>query len=141
MKQAGFFWHVHPNILIDWCFRHQHEEIVENIRRWAVYKLSPIDIETWLRLFRPVKGNLPEELVRAAQALNEGWEVCGRILDEKQQADNPGEDYKKASIIYSDAWRVYRGVLEKNKEAIERLHRDECLSCSWEGHTIFPEAA
>ena len=123
-EQRGFFWHVHHDILLEWCFNYQ--ERVDFIRR----NKETTEQETRLRLFQPVKGVLPQEVIEAGRAYDEAW----RAYIEAEKA------YIEAGRAYDEAWQACDEALRKNREAIEALHSEECLNCPWNGRTIFPAA-
>ena len=113
--QKGFFWHVHHEVLIEWCYNYnERASFIRTDKREN-------EQETRLRLFKPVKGTLPREVVEAGQALDKAWRAYGEAL---QALDK--------------AWRAYGEALRKNMPAIEALHKKECHNCPWDGKTIFP---
>ena len=151
-NRQGFFWHVHHEILIEWC--HNYNERAEYIRT----RKSSNEQETRLRLFQPVKGKLPEEVVEAGRACGEARQAhnkANRAYDEAYRVYNKTwlfrgkarRAYDKAYRVYDEAERVYykaeqacNKALIKNKSKIEALHAEEYPNCPWDGHTIFPNA-
>ena len=136
--QTGFFWHVHHEVLIEWCYDYDgRASFIRSEKREN-------EQETRLRLFKPVKGILPQEVVEAGQALDEARQTyralqvlnkeAGQVLNEAWRA------YNEAWQVYYRAGRVYDAALRKNMSAIEALHREECHNCPWNGKTIFPKA-
>ena len=74
--KKGFFWHVHHEVLVEWCF--DYDERDRYIRSY-----KPLtEQKTRLRLFRPVRGKLPKEVIKARQALNETWQAINKALKE-----------------------------------------------------------
>ena len=70
MKKKGFFWHVHHDELVEYCYDYQ--ERVDFIK-----DNKPADeVEARLALFKPVKGNLPVEFDKAWEAYYKAWEAC-----------------------------------------------------------------
>lgn len=112
----GFFWHGHHDVLIEWC--HNFNERAKFIRNTK----PASEQEVRLRLFRPVKGTLPQEVVEAQQAYNKAWQDLNRA---HQDLDRAQRDLDK--------------VLNRNKAEIILLHEKECPNCPWNGQTIFPE--
>ena len=124
-NKQGFFWHVHHGILIEWC--HGYDERAEYI----CTEKSPYEQETRLRLFQPVKGNLPEEVIEAWRAYYE----AGQAPNEAGRAPN-----EASWQAYNEAGQAYREAVDKNMPAIKALHAEECPNCPWDGYTIFPKA-
>ena len=113
--QTGFFWHVHHEVLIEWCYSYNERASYISEQKREDQK------ETRLRLFKPVKGKLPQEVVEAGQAYvkaGQAYDEAGRVLDK--------------------AWHAYDEARRKNMPAIEALHKEECHNCPWNGNTIFP---
>ena len=141
--KQGPYWHVHHDILIEWCYNYDERAIF--IKKYK----STFEIETRLRLFKPVKGKLPDEVVQAMQAYDQAWQAYNQAeqaYDQARQACNQakqacnqaGQAYYQAEQAYDQAKQAYNRALSNNKEAIEALHKEECLNCPWNGHTIFP---
>jgi len=136
--QTGFFWHVHHDRLLEWCYSYNERASYISEQKREDQK------ETRLRLFKPVRGTLPQEVVEAGQAYveagqisNKAWRVyykTGQFRDKEWRA------YVKAEQAHSRAWRALDEALRKNMPAIEALHRKECHNCPWDGKTIFPKA-
>ena len=158
-NKQGFFWHVHHEKLMEWC--HSYDERAEYIRT----EKSSDEQETRLRLFQPVKGNLPEEVIKAGRARDKAsraYDEAYRANDEAYRArDEARRTYDKAWLTYykarrayneadrayDEAWQVrnearqaYDEAVSRNMSAIEALHAEECPNCPWNGHTIFPNA-
>jgi len=130
-NRQGFFWHVHHGILIEWC--HSYDERAEYIRTGK----SPDEQETRLRLFQPVKGSLPEEVIEARRALNEAWRVYNKA---RRAFFGTSRVDSEAYEAYVKATRAFNEAVSKNMSKIEALHAEECPNCPWNGHTIFPKA-
>jgi len=114
-NKQGFFWHIHDRVLIEWCL--SYDESIEGIRVEPLYEQ-----ETRLRLFQPVKGSLPEEVIKAGQVYNEAWQThveALRALDEARQARN------EARQALDKAWLFRRKVRRAYDEA--RRACDETL--------------
>ncbi|MFH1451013.1 MAG: hypothetical protein ABIF89_00160 [bacterium] len=127
IKNQGFYWHVHHRILIEWCY-----DYVERTKYIRTEKAKD-QRETRLRLFQPVKGDLPQEVIKARQALNEARRVYNKQVQSLYEARQAYYEKERASQAYYKA-------LKKNMPAIEALHKKECPNCPWDGHTIFPNA-
>src|SRR3990167_3482925 len=110
-------WHVHHDRLL--------EPLTEPIGNRIAYikaNKSKHEVETRLRLLKPVKGRLPWEVGKAWEAYGKAWEAYG-----------------KAGEAYGKAWEAYGKAVLDHKDEIEALHREECPNCPWDGETIFPE--
>lgn len=107
-----FAWHVHHDKLME-----PLTEPIE-VRQEYIRKHKPrAEVETRLRLLRPVHGHLPEAFVKM------------------------GEAYVKAFMAYAKVWEAFDKAYADALPAIEALHRKEFPNCPWNGHTIvFPEA-
>jgi len=162
--QTGFFWHVHHDRLLEWCYSYNERASYISEQKREDQK------ETRLRLFKPVKGKLPQEVVEAGRVLDKAWHAydeagrasdkawhaynrAGRASDEVWQAYNRARRayveagqvrveadraYNKAQQVYNKAWHAYDEARRKNMPAIEALHKEECHNCPWDGKTIFP---
>jgi len=145
-NRQGFFWHVHHEILIEWC--HSYDERAEYIRT----KKSSDEQETRLRLSQPVKGNLPKKVIEARRAYDEAQQALDkatrqaynetlRAFKEARQAYyKAARTCDEAYRAYIEAGQAYDEAISRNMSAIEALHAEECPNCPWNGHTIFPNA-
>ena len=157
--QTGFFWHVHHRVLLEWCYDYDGRASFISEQKREDQK------ETRLRLFKPVKGKLPQEVVEAGRVLDKAWHAydeAGRASDKAWHAYNRAgrasdkawqayyetqqayyetqQAYNEASQAYNRARQALDEALHKNMSAIEALHREECHDCPWNGKTIFPNA-
>jgi len=157
--QTGFFWHVHHDRLLEWCYSYNERASYISEQKREDQK------ETRLRLFKPVKGKLPQEVVEAGRVLDKAWHAydeAGRASDKAWHAYNRAgrasdkawqayyetqqayyetqQAYNEASQAYNRARQALDEALHKNMSAIEALHREECHDCPWNGKTIFPKA-
>ena len=108
-----FCWHLHHKVLLE-PLTGSLEERIAYIQKWKPLE----EIETRLRLLRPVQGKLPTVLVKAGQTYKEAWQTrqaCG------------------------EAWQTYEEARQTCKSDIETLHAIECPGCPWNGKTIFPK--
>ena len=64
MKKQGFYWHCHHDLLIEYCYDYAERE--NYIRQCK----SVDEHELRLRLFQPVQGKLPEDVVQARDVYN-----------------------------------------------------------------------
>jgi len=144
--KTQFYWHVHHKVL---C-----EPLTEPIeKRIAFIRMAKPkgEIETRLRLMKPVRGQLPAGVDKAGAAYDKAsaasikfWDayIKARAAHDKARAaygkagaacDKAGVACDKAGVAYDKARAAY------DKE-IEALHAIECPNCPWDGETIFPEA-
>src|SRR3990167_7932611 len=122
--QTGFFLHVHHDVLLEWC--HNYDERVAYIRK----EKSKEEQGTRLRLFKPVKGTLPQEVNKARQKYYKAGQEYDKAWQEYdkagQELNKARQKYYKAGQEYDKAWQEYSKVLNDNKELIEALHKAEC---------------
>jgi len=119
-NKAGFYWHVHHNTLIEWCYDEQ--ERIDYIKK----RKPANERETRLKWMKPVKGKLPRVVVRA-------WKACCKARDTYWEA------YCKAGEPYHKAGETYDKAIRDHKDEIEALHAKEQPGCPWNGSTlIFP---
>lgn len=117
VRGEGFYWHVHHDGLASWCWGYE-----ERVR--AIEQKPANEIETRLRLFQPVKGKLPQELLETGAAYVEARAA-----------------YNKAWAAYDEARAAYvEALLVKHKPALKALHALECPGCPWNGEQLqFPK--
>ena len=115
---TGFYWHVHHDILMEWCASYSG-------RVAAIMAKPAAEINTRLRLFQPVTGELPEKCRMVAAAMTAAREIKGVDVS-----------YRK--------WQALAALFKAREECaslIVDLHRQQCPNCPWNGRTIFPAAA
>jgi hypothetical protein len=135
-EEPLFAWHVHHLILLEILFA------PIKVRRKYIEQYKPVEeVERRLRLLKPVQGDLPQELVEAAQEYRDAqkaadtayaarpWHTAGTAAGSKEQ---------KAVLRQSRAMDRYYGMQHKYADVIQALHEQECPGCPWDGHTIFP---
>ena len=134
MTKKGFYWHVHHDILLEWCY--DYGERVKFIKNYKPKN----EIKTRLKLLKPVKGKLPQELVEAGQKCDEAWL---KYKEAGQKYNEAGQKYEEAQQKYNEAWleyyearQKYNEALAKNKKKIEALHKKECGCKEWNGKRI-----
>ena len=117
----GMLWHQHHDpFLVEYGDLQERLDEIHRIKDKNEWPLRE-------RLIKPVKGDLPVELVEAAKRAYEAhwaWDEAGRACNEAGQACNEAE-------------RAYRILYKKHQAAIEALHAKECTDCPWDGKTIF----
>jgi len=140
-KQAGFYWHVHHDMLLEWCY--DLEERIDYIK-----KLKPADeVETRLKWMQPVEGKLPKAVIEAGKAYCKAREVYRKAGETYWEAcyaeEKVGEAYGKAREAYRKAWKPYckarepyHKALRDHKDEVEALHDKEHPDCPWDGKTL-----
>lgn len=136
MKQRGFFWHVHHETLLEWCYNYNRR--VECIRT----KKPKKEIYIRLHLFKPVKNTLPQEVIEAWQVFNKAQLSCDKMGQElnragealykmgralkKRQGRFP-KKYPKSIIrqikIASEAWQTYEITRQAYNETEQTLNK------------------
>ena len=110
------YWHIHHDKLLE--FSGNIDKRIEYIK----YGKPTEEIELRLRLLKPVKGKLPDAVIKV-------WAAY-----EKARAA-----YEKALAACDKAWAACDEAIQKYQSKIETLHTLECPGCPWDGETIFPE--
>ena len=159
-RKSGFYWHVHHDVLFEYCYN--YDERVNFIKANKPKKEIPVR----LNLMQPVKGKLPEEVVKtrkacgkaqeafdkaweaygkASEAYDKAWEAYGKARDAYVKASEAyykaREAYGKAREVYDKAWDAYEKALENNRDYLNKLHSKECPDCCWDGRKLDFEAA
>lgn len=139
-----FYWHVHHHVLCEPLIG-PIEQRVEFIKQ----NKPESEIETRLKLMKPVQGELPATLLRAGDAYSKGGvayrkaEVAYLKASEPfcvaPEAYNKGVAYAKVGKAYEKTRKAYDKALEACQDEIESLHKQECKDCPWDGETIFPK--
>ena len=146
--ETGLYWHVRHNMLLEFCTGYQ--ERVDYIRK----EKPAAEVETRLRLMRPVTGELPDSLTNAGVEVGKA-EVEFDVAYEK--LNDIRVDFGKATStvkawwshdgvdreLYASATRLkiardrFSEACEEHGDLIKAIHARECPSCPWNGHTIF----
>lgn len=138
---SDLYWHVHHDVLIEYCY--DAEERITYIES----SKPPEEVETRLRLMKPVQGMLGgyklldeghKLLAEGDKLLAEGgklWAEGGKLWDEGGKLWDEGDKLLAESNKLLAEWRASCTPGE-----IEALHALECPNCPWDGKTIFPEA-
>ena len=133
--KTKFAWHIYHNILV--------EPLTEPLKRRIKYirlHKPKEEIEMRLRLLKLVRGELPAEVIEAGEACLEAgkaWSEAEKAWYEAEKAWSEAEKaWYEAEKAWYEAGAAWFEVLEKNKEAIDKLHREECPDCPWDGNSI-----
>ena len=106
----GFYWHVHHDILLEWCYDYPGR--VDYITR----EKHPSEVPLRMRLFQPVKGLLPGALGQAQQTYDQAqWQAR------------------------TQAWQGFHQAQRAYHTEIQALHAQECPGCPWNGKTMFAD--
>ncbi len=125
MKKSGFYRHVHHDVLVEWCY--DYDARVDYIR-----KNKPAEeVELRLRLFQPVKGQLPQAYAEVQKARVEAEKVYDEACNARDEAEK----------VYDEAWEARDEAEKVYAIEITALHKGECPDCPWDGETIFPVKA
>ena len=112
--QKGFFWHVHHRVLLEWCYDYDGRASFISEQKREDQK------ETRLRLFKPVKGKLPQEVVEAWQAYIKAWQA----IDKAWQALNKARQaYYETQQAYNEAWHAYNRAGRASDEVWQAYNR------------------
>jgi hypothetical protein len=134
MKQTGLYWHVHHNILLEWCYN--YNERVEAIK----LRKPKNEIEPRLYFLKPVKSKLPQKLTKAWKAYGKAYEAHDKACEAYDKAreahDKARKAYDKAWKARYKAWKACYKVYEAHKKDIEKLHQKECPDCVWDGEKM-----
>jgi len=136
-------WHIHHDALVE-----PLTEPLENRIKFIKERKPAREIETRLRLMKPVRGKLPE-LAKARAELAKAYAEWVKADAEWVKADAEWVKARAelakayAELAKADAeWVKARAELAKAYAApsVLALHAKECPNCPWNGETIFPPA-
>ena len=121
----GLYWHCHHDVLLEYCY--DYDERVAFIKK----EKPKNERKTRLKLFKKVRGKLPDEISKAEAACGKAWAAFG-----KAEAA-----YGKAWAAFDKAWAALNKTIKKHSKEINELHDKECPNCPWDSNqqTIFPE--
>ncbi len=142
------FWHLHHDVI---C-----EPATEPIRSRIEYiktEKPKHELALRLKLLRPVRGKLPEEVVKACVACATASAACATasaacdpaafgLWDTACSAHDPSlAAFSRACAAHVTAILACNRAVEAHLPEIEALHEEECgqHGCPWDGKTIFPE--
>ena len=143
VMKTKFYWHIHHDILLE-----PLTEPLKNRIEYIKNNKSKNEIELRLKLLKPVKGKLPDEVIKAGEvyykvqetsdksweAYYKSWEASDKSWEASVKA---WEVYVKAREAYVKAREAYDKILKKYSKEINELHEKECPNCPWNGKTIF----
>jgi len=139
-KRKGFYWHVHHDELMEYCW--DYEGRVDFIRR----NKPSHEIEPRVGLMQPVRGKLPEALIKAAAAYYEAQAAYQKAETGRAKAwaayeapaawENARAAFDKAWAAWENARAAFEKALRAHMPEIEALHAQECPNCPWDGKYI-----
>ena len=124
-----YYWHIHHDQLWD-----RASEPIENRIAYIEALKPPHEIALRLRLLREITGPAIERLQIALQAYEA---VEGPAWQAYQDVQGPA--WQAYEAVQGPAWQAYKAV-EKMID-FERLHREQCPDCPWDGKSIFKNGA
>ena len=138
-----FYWHIHHDVLLE-----PLTQPLKNRIKFIKENKPKNEIELRLKLLKPVRGKLPDEVVKARKVYvkaQEAYYKAQEASDKVRKAhDKAWETYDKARKAYDKAWETYDKAredydktLKKYSKEINELHEKECPNCPWNGKTIF----
>ena len=144
MIKSGLAFHVHHNILIEFCYDYDERDKVikrdkprsERKLRLRLFQLIPLNrlpkkgLRAYLKAWENcIKAR--ETYYKTIEAYNKAWEALDKAGETYYKAI---EAYNKAREALDKAGEIY---LKVNKQALEKLHTELCPDCPWDGETIF----
>ena len=147
---TGWYWHLHHNDLLEWCYGYQ-----ERLDYIQEHKPSQ-ELALRLQLFQPVRGEVPAALDQAWRAFaqarqaydqarqgrDEAWQSCSQAelaRDEAmRESGQAWQTYEQSCRTFSLATKAVDQAWQEAQPEINALHSLECLNCPWDGETIFP---
>ena len=121
----SLYWHVHHDILLE-----PLTEPIEVRREYIRSKKPEHERELRLRLLKRIRGPLPDNIEMLAID-------CIRMWDAFVAACAKGWGTADAISAYDKAWLDHVKAIRDHRVEIEKLHRQECPECPWDGKTIF----
>ncbi len=120
--KEGFYWHVHHDFLVEWCYNYDERvEFISTFKRRS-------ERATRLRLMQPVKGEVPEEVIKVAPVYAKAYEAYA-------DAEEPMA-CRQAWHIWDKLGRVYDEALAAHAVVLEALHTQECGCSEWNGKRL-----
>ena len=133
------YWHIHHDVLVEYTTAPIEERI------WYIQEHKPPEeVAVRLRLLKPVVGELPNAFFAARKALDDAWlayaaEAKAYRAAVKANPYAPEWAYRAARKALDGAVQALADARLACADEIEKLHRNECPDCPWDGKTIFPK--
>jgi len=132
MKESGMFWHVHHDLLLEYC--HSYKERAEFIKRTK----SPHEIPIRIKWFLPVEGKLPKEVVDKAKAFNAAQLQHVRLVNSVQFPSHTTLiSIDNTERACNNTFLAYKFAIDKHKLELDTLHEKECPGCPWDGEYLY----
>ncbi len=126
MIKSGFAFHVHHDVLIEWCY-----DYIERVAKIEANKPKN-EQELRLHLFKLIPvDKLPPELVKAQ-------DVYDQDAYDRDAYDKARDVHNKARDARVKARDVYVKARDACMPDLIELHKELCPDCSWDGKSIFP---
>jgi len=130
--KTKYYFHIHHEVLVEAL-----TEPLENRIKYIKENKPEDEIELRLRLIKPVKGKLPSEFIKAAQACDkaaqardkaaQAWVKAAQAWVKAAQArDKAYQAWVKADRAWVRADRAWDKANQDNMPAFEKLHKKEC---------------
>jgi len=144
-KIKGFAFHCHHGELVEYVT--DYNDRVKYIKKHKPKE----EQEVRLRLFKMIpEDRLPADLIKASEACVKASEACVKAWETRAKAwetrakareayDKAWEAYDKAWETRAKAWEAYDKAIIKYTPELEKLHKELCPDCPWDGYTIFPK--
>ncbi len=131
--KSGFYWHVYHSELLTWCY--DYDERAKYIKKYKPEHERAIR----LALMQPVKGKLPEDLIKTGEVYVKARNIYIR-LDRLSDVDRNANKTNRARKKFDEAWRIFREAIKNNLPYLKKLHSKECPDCCWNGkELVFPD--
>ena len=130
MRKSGIAFHCHHNTLFEYV--HDYDERVRYIKKHKPEKERVLR----LRLFRMIPNSrLPQRGLTAYDEARKAYDRAWEAYDKAREAyDEAREAYDEAREACDEARKAYD---ERNKAKLEKLHKELCPQCPFDGKTIF----
>jgi len=146
MAKSGLAFHVNQNKLVEFC--DDYDVLLDCIK-----STRPLDErKLCLRLLKMI----PKDKIPGKDSIL--WKACMKAVEDYEKAENAyvgtwkvymkgrhdcaweswmgAEDiYYMVRHVYNKAWESY---LDAYAVELEKLHKELCPNCPWDGHSIFP---
>ena len=140
MKTSGLVFHCHHDQLIEFAYDIKgRQQAIRDTK-------SKNEIKLRLKLLRFIPSKrLPQEgldeYIRAGKVYSKAWVTYSKAWVAYPETSVAWVTYAEASVACTVARVAYNRAMvayyEKNKVALEELHKELCPDCPWNGWTIF----
>jgi len=135
MIEKGFYWHVHHDNLLEWCYGYQ--ERVDYINEEKPENERKIRLKRFVMLTEEQVAMLPKEFTEAWQKYGKLWQKYDEL---RQKYDELRQKYNEASQKRDEAWQKCGKICVKYKLQLEEIHKKICGCREWDGtELVFSE--